>query len=181
MRQDERQRGPYVTVSCSWCKAPTQRRERAKRGGKFCSRACKDASHKADLKAATLAAKPDRWCAWCGAMLERSKRSDAYYCTAQCMNDAHVATSNFRRRAKDTKMRTEPRFSMYELGERDGWKCGICAGPLNRRRKWPDPLSISIDHILPIAKGGEHLNPANLRLSHLSCNVRRGARSLTSV
>lgn len=171
-------RGGHVQVRCARCGAEftTTPNDVAKRNRRFCSYACKDRAHKDTVIAARLAAKPDRWCAWCGAKLERSKRSDAYYCTDQCLNDAHVATANFRRRAQDTKMRTEPRFSMFTLGERDGWTCGICGGPLDRTLRYPDGMMISFDHIVPIAKGGAHLAPSNLRLAHLDCNVKRGAR-----
>lgn len=175
LAQDERERGPWITVHCGWCKAPIQQRERANRKRKFCSSHCKDRQRKVLQSIAIRLAKPDRWCAWCGAKLAGWKRAEAYYCTDQCLNDAHVATGNFRRRRKDTRMRIEPRFSMHDLGERDGWVCGICDEPLDRALKWPDAHSISIDHIIPISKGGPHLAPSNLRLTHLTCNVRRQA------
>jgi len=45
------------------------------------------------------------------------------------------------------------------------------------RRKHPDPLAPSIDHVIPLSKGGTN-DLANLRLSHWGCNYskRDGAR-----
>ena|SRR5690606_799734 len=59
--------------------------------------------------------------------------------------------------------------------ERDNWVCGVCGKPVDRLLKWPDPMSASLDHIIPISKGGEH-SYANTQLAHLVCNQRKGAR-----
>jgi 5-methylcytosine-specific restriction endonuclease McrA len=61
---------------------------------------------------------------------------------------------------------------------RDGWTCHICGELIDPELKFPDPLSASLDHIIPLAKGGEH-SYANCATSHLGCNMRKSAR-LTS-
>lgn len=61
-----------------------------------------------------------------------------------------------------------------DVYERDEWVCGLCAEPVDRTTVWPDPMSPSLDHILPLSKGGHHIM-ANVQLAHLSCNVRKGA------
>lgn len=40
--------------------------------------------------------------------------------------------------------------------------------------KFPDPMSPSVDHIIPIARGGHPTNIDNLQLTHLSCNQTKG-------
>jgi 5-methylcytosine-specific restriction endonuclease McrA len=40
------------------------------------------------------------------------------------------------------------------------------------KKKAPDPMSPSLDHILPLSKGGTH-EPRNVQLAHLGCNVRK--------
>jgi hypothetical protein len=50
--------------------------------------------------------------------------------------------------------------------ERDGGVCGICSEPV-------DPGRFDVDHIVPLALGGEHSYP-NVRVAHPSCNRRRG-------
>lgn len=52
--------------------------------------------------------------------------------------------------------------------DRDQGICGICGQPVG-------PSVASIDHIVPLAKGGKH-SYRNVQLAHLSCNLRKGAR-----
>lgn len=47
--------------------------------------------------------------------------------------------------------------------------CGICGRPVDKELKAPHPLSATVDHIIPIAKGGQS-NLENLQLSHWICN-----------
>lgn len=49
-----------------------------------------------------------------------------------------------------------------DIFERDRWMCGICGKRVNKRLKHPDPLSASIDHILPLSHGG-HDVPSNVQ------------------
>lgn len=91
-------------------------------------------------------------------------------------------------RAQDERRRAQmrangpiERFSMREIGDRDNWLCGICqdaAQPVDPARKRPDPLSPSIDHIMPIALGGAHAR-TNVQISHWFCNQEKniGGRS----
>lgn len=58
------------------------------------------------------------------------------------------------------------------VGERDGWRCGICRKRVNNSIPWPKPLSPSLDHIVPLSQGGQHTY-ANSRISHLGCNMQR--------
>lgn len=52
--------------------------------------------------------------------------------------------------------------------------CGICGGEMDRELRWPDPWSKSVDHIVPIAKGGGHTQD-NLQWAHVRCNISKGA------
>lgn len=63
---------------------------------------------------------------------------------------------------------------LHALLERDGWTCGICEKPIPRDAVWPDRQSPSLDHVIPLSKGGEH-SWANSQAAHLSCNARKGA------
>lgn len=62
-----------------------------------------------------------------------------------------------------------------EVFARDGWICGICSESVDPSVKWPDRRSASLDHIVPLAKGGDH-SYANVQCSHLSCNQIKSAR-----
>ena len=61
------------------------------------------------------------------------------------------------------------------VGDRDGWACGICRCDVDSSLAWPDPKSPSLDHIVPLSRGGRHTY-SNVRITHLTCNVKRGAR-----
>lgn len=54
-------------------------------------------------------------------------------------------------------------------------ECGICRAPLDRSVAYPDPLSKSLDHIVPLVHGGSH-EQSNLQWTHIICNKRKGAR-----
>ena len=48
--------------------------------------------------------------------------------------------------------------------------CAICGKPVDFSLKFPDPMSPTVDHIIPISKGGHPSDLQNLQLAHLSCN-----------
>jgi len=69
----------------------------------------------------------------------------------------------------------EPYTDAY-IFARDGWICGICGRKINKRLKHPNPLSKSIDHIVPVSKGGAD-SPMNVQAAHLRCNMIKKAQS----
>lgn len=80
-------------------------------------------------------------------------------------------THNFRSKARRYGVEYEP-IRKVSIFERDGWTCGICSDPVDRALSWPDRLSASLDHIIPISRGGAHVT-ANVQCSHLVCNIRK--------
>lgn len=57
---------------------------------------------------------------------------------------------------------------------RDKWICQICFHPVSKIRDRNLVDIASLDHIIPLAKGGEH-SYANTQLAHLSCNLSKSA------
>ena len=51
--------------------------------------------------------------------------------------------------------------------------CGICGHPVDFSLKSPHPMSATIDHIIPIAKGGHPSDISNLQLAHWTCNRQK--------
>lgn len=53
--------------------------------------------------------------------------------------------------------------------------CSICGLPINISLHYPHPWSLTIDHVLPIAKGGT-TKDGNLQPAHFKCNRRKGEK-----
>ena len=79
-----------------------------------------------------------------------------------------VLKASGRRRAARMKVARKAPVDREAVFERDGWLCGICGESVRRE-------DATLDHIVPIARGGTH-EPSNVRLAHGLCNSRRGAR-----
>lgn len=51
--------------------------------------------------------------------------------------------------------------------------CGICGNPVDKSLKWPNPLCATVDHIIPVIKGGHPTDLHNLQLAHWCCNRQK--------
>jgi hypothetical protein len=51
---------------------------------------------------------------------------------------------------------------------RDYWICGICGGCIDLAHDYPDPDTATLDHVVPISRGGPH---TYTQCAHLACNV----------
>lgn len=79
--------------------------------------------------------------------------------------------TNLRRRARKANATIE-KFTRDEILNRDKWICGICTEDIDKSLTWPHPEYASIDHIIPLAKGGEH-SRKNVQAAHYRCNCRK--------
>ena len=52
--------------------------------------------------------------------------------------------------------------------------CGICGRPVDFSLRYPNPMAPSIDHIIPIDRGGHPSDIDNLQLAHWTCNRQKG-------
>lgn len=80
-----------------------------------------------------------------------------------------------RRRAQQRATSSGAPVLRDAIGDRDRWKCGACGKKVNRNLAYPDPRSPSMDHVIPLSKGGPH-TPENVRITHLECNLAKGNR-----
>lgn len=62
------------------------------------------------------------------------------------------------------------------LFDRDNGICGICDLEIDKNLNWPDPGFFSIDHVIPVIKGGSHTYD-NVQAAHLYCNMVKGSRT----
>jgi HNH endonuclease len=65
-------------------------------------------------------------------------------------------------------------FPAIEVFAANQWICQLCKKPVDQQKQYPDPLSPSLDHIIPLSRGGGHVL-ANVQLAHYICNVRKGS------
>lgn len=138
-------------------------------------------------------------CLACGETKPRDEfRSDARYaagtgirsrrCRA-CEGQEPVASSTerkrqyvrARRRARKGAGKTYDGVTDEQIYERDNWRCRMpeCLHPAGRTIDpelgcWP--WRRSIDHVIPLSRGGPD-SQDNKRAAHLQCNVARGAKT----
>lgn len=86
-------------------------------------------------------------------------------------NRERIAGYDARRRARIADTSTGP----VDLEALWTGRCDVCGSEMSRDVKWPDPDFASIDHVIPLSRGGTHTQ-GNLQWAHLSCNQRKAAR-----
>ena len=59
--------------------------------------------------------------------------------------------------------------------------CGICGKPVDFSYKYPHPLSPTVDHIIPVSKGGHPTDLSNLQLAHRCCNRQKSDKLLETI
>lgn len=146
-----------------------------RRASKFCSNSCSNAwSRKNNSRKCTAVdcGRPYDAAGLCTIHYRRKARADGRELNPKW--DDRRRANYHKRRALKAETAAED-FSPAAVFERDGWVCGICSEPVAQDLAWPHQLSPSLDHILPLSKGGHH-TLENTQLAHLQCNVRKGAR-----
>ncbi|MHC3392080.1 HNH endonuclease [Streptomyces lavendulocolor] len=61
--------------------------------------------------------------------------------------------------------------------------CWLCGHDIRYDITGPDagkhPWAFTLDHLIPLSRGGDLLDPANARSAHRRCNSARGNRTTT--
>lgn len=79
-----------------------------------------------------------------------------------------------RRRALQRNAYVSPVFRR-RVFESDGYRCHICNKMTNKKAIFPHPNAPTIDHLIPLSKGGTH-EPVNCRTAHFMCNSIKSDR-----
>ncbi len=151
----------------------------------FCSRRCLEQS------VTKLAHGERRACSYCGGSFAPVTNKQVY-CSRPCQKIAYgreyrrnnpdkygwspaKQAAAKRRRARRKGATVGRSFLDAEIFERDGWRCQLCRKKVDPSLEWPHPMSKSLDHVVPLSKGGAH-RAANVQLAHLTCNIAKRDR-----
>lgn len=182
-RYKSRQRSTSVST-CEHCGNEFFARRGTYATNKYCNRVCRGLAATAQAKQPpTFSLLAFTHCKRCDAVMV--KRRNRKYCGDECrrlnniervmeLYDAASSTG----RVKEA-MHWRRTMTDY-LAERDGVKCGICRKRVDitlTSGTRGDPMGPSIDHVVPRSKGGTN-DLANLRLTHWTCNNKRGNRGV---
>jgi len=112
----------------------------------------------------------EKICEECGQLFTPENLYQIRFCSNKCGEKNAKQNRN-----QLIRYRSYGRVYPDKIWLRDGGICQICKTKVDRTKKAPHPKSVSLDHIVPISKGGTH-EMSNLRLAHFLCNSKRGNR-----
>jgi len=143
---------------------------------------CSDACSKAHEVLSRVAAHTGRrTCKECSRSFPVEYRNKTRFCSDECgyiakhrakrkaRTHGSKGSGRHRKRARKHGVGYEP-IRLATVLERDGWVCGICTEPISRAATYPDPMQPSLDHIVPMSKGGSHTY-SNVQAAHHRCNT----------
>ncbi|WP_371674455.1 HNH endonuclease [Streptomyces sp. NBC_00289] len=58
--------------------------------------------------------------------------------------------------------------------------CWLCGHNIDPRLDPRHPMSWTLDHLVPLSRGGDLLDPANARPAHRRCNSSKGNRAMAT-
>lgn len=112
-------------------------------------------------------------CPRCDRMEWRFSSATLTLCS-ECVAPRAVALRRYYRRKAQT---VGVPHEYLAVAERDAWVCHLCSGPVDPTVSRRDPLGGTVDHLVPVSRGGGD-EASNVALAHRRCNVKRGARAL---
>ena len=89
--------------------------------------------------------------------------------TGTAAQGAYDWATDAMRRAERSGASVIERFDRLQVFERDGWTCRRCGRTTDPDTSPFDPVSPTVDHVVPLSKGGEH-SLRNAQTLCLGCN-----------
>ena len=108
----------------------------------------------------------------------RADETREYLAAWRAANPDKVAEYSRRRVERGAHTITEAQRAA--TWERDGGVCYLCHEIIPADLSYPDPLSRSLDHVVPVSRGGDNSDD-NLRWCHLACNQRKYDRLVSEL
>lgn len=103
------------------------------------------------------------------------RQASAIYCTDTCRHKRKKAEREKLQKIFATK---SAKFKQ-KIYFRDEGLCGVCGEPILLSHKYPHPESLTLDHIVPLSKGGAH-SQYNIQLAHWTCNINKSDKLIPS-
>lgn len=164
-----RKENPRHENECLNCKCKFKTNDNKK---KYCSLECSIADRSVN---------PIVTCKFCKKEFRKKTSNAGKYCSRDCFLK-HIGASKWEskqkirdishiRRAKEMGVAYEY-FDVESIFDRDNWTCKLCGCKVNKFEAYPSNQSASLDHIVPLSKGGTH-TPGNVQLAHLICNLKK--------
>lgn len=168
--------------SCQYCGKITG-------GSKYCSARC--------TTRASRSVPTHKQCDICGNEYSLDgKRIDSLCCSDECQREMarrnyaskmksdplfvlKVRSNEYKRKARKKNAFLEEVDRDYVMA-RDKWTCHLCKEKIPKNAAWPDRLFGTLDHIIPLAKGGKH-SYANIKAAHLTCNCSKNDKIIGQI
>lgn len=112
-----------------------------------------------------------RTCAECGETFF-SKYDGQKYCSERCKRNRQKNRTSYRKRCRHYGVYYDPSVTRKKVIERDGNTCQICGEPCDENDRGWGTIGAkfpTLDHIIPLAKGGAHTWD-NVQCAHAICN-----------
>lgn len=161
-----------IIKECPYCSAKFSPERSSSQ--KFCSKACGANYHRdssARICEATDCDRPVRAREMCSMHYRRWARQTGRERPESWSQERYERWKRRQDRKRETQV--EP-IRNLDVFERDGWRCGICDDLIDRSLVWPDPLCVTLDHIIPLSEGGTHTWD-NVQAAHARCNIQKGS------
>lgn len=110
------------------------------------------------------------YCANCRCSVQSTTRKK--YCSLACSSLVSWRTQKHKRRARIRSGERGDSIDMPTLLERDKYRCGLCQDKINPRLSYPHDQCATIDHIIPLSRGGSH-TWRNVQAAHHRCNQEK--------
>lgn len=180
-REKTRQRRQANARPCPYCTAPMDNPRRKQCGKPDCKRVF-NAERGREWQRAYRAMHGQwyRLANYAEQQREYSRRRYQEQPHWRVLRPERAALIDARRRMRMLEAQTSEIFAPLDVHTRDGWTCQLCYQPIDQNIAWPDPMSPSIDHIIPLSKGGAHAL-SNVQSAHLGCNSSKGDKDMVDV
>lgn len=168
-KNSKNNKGLYCSRECAFKHAPSFRRGDAGRD----IRAARAISN-GMVTWLKSARKQQKQCRQCGTWMMIAESRGKSYCES-CAVERVIATDKACRAKRRARKRTNGPYETIrhtEVFTRDGWTCHICGRLVNRYAAVPHSRAPTIDHVIPLSKGGTH-TLSNVKCACFICNARK--------